>query len=253
MGHLDGKVAVVSGAGQGVGQGIALALAADGADVAVLGRTPEKLDTTCALLRARGVRAEPFVLDVRDTARVTEVVDEAAARFGGIDILVNNAYTGAYGPLLQLGDAQFRRGFDSGPFAAFAFMKAAHPHLKANGGGVIVNLVTSAMVRWDLSTYGAYASAKAALRTLTRAAACEWGADGIRVNAVAPHAASPAYAGWQEAHPEEAEEFCASIPLGYVGDCEQDIGRAVAMICGPDARYLTGATIPLDGGQAHFG
>ncbi|MGW2589831.1 SDR family NAD(P)-dependent oxidoreductase [Streptomyces sp. NPDC001515] len=253
MGHLDGKVAVVTGAGQGVGRGIALALAADGADVAVLGRTPEKLDTTCALLRERGVRAEPFVLDVRDTARVTEVVDEAADRLGGIDILVNNAYTGCYGPLLQLSDDQFRKGFDSGPFAAFAFMKAAHPHLKANGGGVIVNLVTSAMVRWDLSTYGAYASAKAALRTLTRAAACEWGRDGIRVNAVAPHAASPAYAGWQEAHPEEAAAFCASIPLGYVGDCEQDIGRAVAMICGPDARYLTGATIPLDGGQAHFG
>ncbi|MER6108389.1 SDR family NAD(P)-dependent oxidoreductase [Streptomyces hirsutus] len=250
--NFDGKVAVISGAGQGVGQGIALALASEGASVAVLGRTAAKLETTCEMLRARGAKAEPFVLDVLDTDRIPGVVEAVAERFGGIDILVNNAYTGCYGPLLSLGDEQFRRGFESGPFAAFAFMKAAHPHLKRNGG-VIVNLVTSAMVRWDLSTYGAYAAAKSALRTLTRAAANEWGRDGIRVNAIAPHAVSPAYAKWRDTHPEEAAEFCASIPLGYVGDCEQDIGRAVVMLCGPDARYLTGATIPLDGGQANFG
>ncbi|MFI6874797.1 SDR family NAD(P)-dependent oxidoreductase [Streptomyces sp. NPDC050400] len=253
MGHLDGKVAVITGAGQGVGQGIARALAADGASVAVLGRTAVKLDTTCGVLREQGVAAEPFVLDVGDTARIPAVVDDIAERFGGIDILVNNAYSGCYGPLLSLSDEQFQRGFGSGPFAAFALMKAAHPHMKRNGGGSIVNLVTSAMVRWDLSTYGAYAAAKSALRSLTRAAANEWGRDGIRVNAIAPHAASPAYATWQDAHPEEAAAFCASIPLGYVGDCEQDIGRAVAMLCGPDARYLTGATVPLDGGQANFG
>ncbi|MFB7189773.1 SDR family NAD(P)-dependent oxidoreductase [Streptomyces sp. NPDC056230] len=253
MGKLDGMVAVISGAGQGVGQGIALALASEGASVAVLGRTEAKLVATCELLRGRGVKAEPFVLDVLDTERIPALVEQIAERFGGIDILVNNAYTGCYGPLLSLRDEQFRRGFDSGPFAAFAFMKAAHPYLKENGGGVIVNLVTSAMVRWDLSTYGAYAAAKSALRSLTRAAADEWGRDGIRVNAVAPHAVSPAYARWQDARPEEAAEFRASIPLGYVGDCEQDIGRAVAMLCGPDARYLTGATVPLDGGQANFG
>ncbi|MFB7532658.1 SDR family NAD(P)-dependent oxidoreductase [Streptomyces sp. NPDC056178] len=253
MGKLDGMVAVISGAGQGIGQGIALALASEGASVAVLGRTEAKLVATCELLRGRGVKAEPFVLDVLDTERIPALVEQIAERFGGIDILVNNAYTGCYGPLLSLSDEQFRKGFDSGPFAAFAFMKAAHPYLKENGGGVIVNLVTSAMVRWDLSTYGAYAAAKSALRALTRAAADEWGRDGIRVNAVAPHAVSPAYARWQDARPEEAAEFRASIPLGYVGDCEQDIGRAVAMLCGPDARYLTGATVPLDGGQANFG
>ncbi|MEU9950975.1 SDR family oxidoreductase [Streptomyces sp. NPDC047939] len=253
MGGLEGKVAVVTGAGQGVGQGIALALASDGASVAVLGRTAAKLETTCELLRERGVRADPFVLDVLETDRIPSVVEDVAERFGSLDILVNNAYSGCYGPLLSLSDEEFQRGFESAPFAAFAFMKAAHPYLKRDGGGSVVNLVTSAMVRWDLSTYGAYAAAKSALRSLTRTAASEWGRDGIRVNAIAPHAVSPAYEGWQAAHPEEAAEFCASIPLGYVGDCEQDIGRAVAMLCGPDARYLTGATVPLDGGQANFG
>lgn len=253
MGNLDGKVAVITGAGQGVGQGIALALASEGASVAVLGRTAAKLETTCELLRERGVKAEPFVLDVLETDRIPSVVEDVAARFGSLDILVNNAYSGCYGPLLSLSDEEFQRGFNSAPFAAFAFMKAAHPYLKRDGGGSVINLVTSAMVRWDLSTYGAYAAAKSALRSLTRTAANEWGRDGIRVNAIAPHAVSPAYAGWQAARPEEAAEFCASIPLGYVGDCEQDIGRAVAMLCGPDARYLTGATVPLDGGQANFG
>lgn len=248
---LDGKVALISGAGQGVGRGIALALASEGVRVAVLGRTAAKLEATCELLRARGVEAEPFVLDVLDTDRIPGTVDAVAARFGGLDILVNNAYTGSYGPLLSMDDDRFAKGFRSGPFAAFALMRAAHPHLKRNGGS-IVNLVTSAMVRWDLSTYGAYAAAKSALRTLTRAAAHEWGPDGIRVNSIAPHAESPGFAKWQDENPEEAAAFRATIPLGYVGDCERDIGRAVVMLCGPDARYLTGATVPLDGGQANF-
>ncbi|MFD8566859.1 SDR family NAD(P)-dependent oxidoreductase [Streptomyces sp. NPDC059639] len=251
MGSLDGKVALVTGAGQGVGRGIALALAGEGAAIAVLGRTEGKLTAVCTELRERGARAEPFVLDVLDTERVPETVEAVAERLGGIDILVNNAYTGAYGPLLTLSDADFEKGFRSGPFAAFALMKACHPYLKRDGGCVI-NLVSSAMVRWDLRTYGAYAAAKVALRSLTRTAAGEWGRDGIRVNAIAPHATSPAYEKWQAQHPEEAQEFTTSIPLGYVGDCEQDIGRAVVMLCGPDARYLTGATVPLDGGQANF-
>lgn len=252
VGHLAGKVALVTGAGQGVGQGIALALASEGAAVAVVGRTAAKLDTTCELLRGRGVEAEPFPFDVLDTPRVPEVVEQVVARFGRVDILVNNAYSGAYGPLLTLSDDDFQRGFRSAPFAAFALMKAVHPHMKRAGGGSVVNLVTSAMVRWDLSTYGAYAAAKQALRSLTRTAANEWGPDGIRVNAIAPHAASPGYTRWAEANPEEARAFVDSIPLRYLGDCERDIGRAVVMLCGPDARYLTGATVPLDGGQANF-
>lgn len=252
-GPLAGRVALVTGAGQGVGQGIALALAGAGVDVAVVGRTAGKLDQTCELLRGRGVRAEAFTLDVADTEAVPGVVQQVVDSFGRLDVLVNNAYAGAHGPLLELSDRAFRKGFTTGPFASFAFMKAAHPHLKAHGDGSIVNLVTSAMVRWDPTTYGAYAAAKVAVKSLTRTAAVEWAPDGIRVNAVAPHALSPGLEWWTEQHPEEAAEFVASIPMRRIGDCEQDVGRAVVALVGPDMRYLTGATIPLDGGQAFFG
>lgn len=251
MGILDGKVALVTGAGQGVGQGIALGLAAEGCAVAVLGRTLSKVETTAELLRARGVKAEAIECDVADIGGIPAVMENVVSAFGGLDILVNNAYTGAYGPLLSMTDQKFQRGFVSGPFAAFALMKAAHPHLKERRGSVI-NVVSSAMVRWDLSTYGAYASAKSALRSLSRAAAHEWGADGIRVNSIAPHALSPGLAGWVDANPEEATAFAAGIPMGYIGDCEEDIGRAVVAIVSPAMRYLTGATVPLDGGQANF-
>jgi len=253
MGSLTGKVAIVTGAGQGVGQGIALALAREGVSIAVVGRTRAKLEATCDLLRPLGVPARPFVCDVADTAAIPGTVADAVAAFGGVDILVNNAYSGRYGSLLSMSDADFRLGFDTGPFAAFAFMTSCHPHMARRGGGCIVNLVSSAMVRWDPTTYGAYAAAKQALRSLTRTAAAEWGVDGIRANSIAPHALSPGLDRWMRANPAEAEEFRATIPLGYVGDCERDIGRAVVMLAGPDARYLTGATLPLDGGQAYFG
>ena len=252
MSDLRGRIAIVTGAGQGVGQGIALALAAEGVNIAVVGRTADKLENSCALLRDRGVEAESFLVDVSDTDAVPGVVDDIHRHFGGIDILVNNAYAGAYGPLLTMSDKAFRLGFETAPFAAFAFMKACHPHFVARGGGSIVNLVTSAMVRWDPTTYGSYAAAKQALRSLTRTAAVEWAADGIRANSIAPHALSPGLEGWTKANPDEAAAFVATIPMRRIGDPEADIGRAVVALVGPDLGYLTGATIPLDGGQATF-
>ncbi len=253
MDVLRGRVALVTGAGQGVGQGIAAALAGAGASVAVVGRTEAKLQATCTLIRERGASVAPFTVDVEDADAVPPLVEQVVDTLGGVDILVNNAYTGSFGPLLSMSDDDFQRGFRTAPFAAFALMKACHPHMTARGGGSVINLVTSAMVRWDSSTYGAYAAAKQAVRSLTRTAAAEWGRDGIRVNAIAPHALSPGMESWTKANPEEAAEFVGSIPLGRIGECEQDIGRAVVALVGPDMSYLTGATVPLDGGQAFFG
>jgi meso-butanediol dehydrogenase / (S,S)-butanediol dehydrogenase / diacetyl reductase len=251
MGILENKVAIVTGAGQGIGQGVACALAAEGALVAVVGRTRDKLLATCDAIRARGGVAEPFVCDVMDAAQIAGCVEAVVGRLGGVQILINNAQVVPLGRLLEVSDEDFFAGLQSGPVATLRMMRACHRYLKDDG--VIVNFASSAAVRWDASGYGAYAATKEAIRALPRAAACEWGVDGIRVNAVAPHALSPGLAGWVEANPHEAAAFFKTIPLGRVGDCERDIGRAIVFLASQDAAYLTGATLPLDGGQAYWG
>jgi len=252
MVDLTGKVALVTGAGQGVGQGIALALAAAGAAVAVTGRTRAKLEQTCALITERGRSALPIEGNVKDPASLAAMVEQTVGQFGRLDILVNNAQEVPNGPLLEVTDEAFMAGFESGPLASFRLMKLAHPHMAARGGGVIVNLASSAGIRWDMSGYGAYGAIKQATRVLTRAAAAEWGREGIRVLTIAPHAESPGLKWWVANNPEEAEAFFRTIPLGRIGRLEEDIGRAVAALCSDDMGYLTGATIPLDGGQANF-
>ncbi|MFC8932293.1 MULTISPECIES: SDR family NAD(P)-dependent oxidoreductase [Rhodococcus] len=253
MGKLEGKVALITGAGQGIGQGIALALAKEGAVIAVAGRTESKLHTTCGLLADIGARGEAVVCDVSKKDDITAAVDRTVELFGGIDILVNNANDCKPGPLLSVLDEDFERSFATGPLATLRMMQASYPHMNSRGGGVIINMVTSAAVRWDASNYGAYGSIKEGMRSLTRAAACEWGKDNIRVLNVAPHAKTPALQWWMDKNPEEAAAFVAGIPLGRVGDPEADIGRAVVFLVSEDAGYLTGATIPLDGGQSRWG
>ncbi|QSE40404.1 MULTISPECIES: SDR family NAD(P)-dependent oxidoreductase [Rhodococcus] len=253
MGKLEGKVALITGAGQGIGQGIALAFAKEGAVIAVAGRTESKLHTTCGLLADIGARGEAVVCDVSKKDDITAAVDRTVELFGGIDILVNNANDCKPGPLLSVLDEDFERSFATGPLATLRMMQASYPHMNSRGGGVIINMVTSAAVRWDASNYGAYGSIKEGMRSLTRAAACEWGKDNIRVLNVAPHAKTPALQWWMDKNPEEAAAFVAGIPLGRVGDPETDIGRAVVFLVSEDAGYLTGATIPLDGGQSRWG
>jgi meso-butanediol dehydrogenase/(S,S)-butanediol dehydrogenase/diacetyl reductase len=251
MNMLQGKVALVTGGGQGVGQGIAYSLAAEGAKVAVAGRTLATLEETCAEIRRRGGTALAVECDVMNQADIDRCVAQVVEAFGGLNILVNNAHIVPLGRILDVTDEAFMQGIDSGPVATLRLMRACYPHLK--GDGAVINLASSAAVRWDASGYGHYAATKEAIRSLSRGAACEWGVDGIRVNVIAPHALSPGLRGWIEGNPQEAEAFFNSIPLRRVGDCEQDIGRTVAFLVSDNARYLTGATIPLDGGQAYWG
>ncbi len=248
---LENKVALVTGAGQGVGQGIALALAGEGAKVAVTGRTLQKLETTCGLIGARGGEAMPVVCDVKSAEALQSCLDTVLNHFGGLQILVNNAQEVPLGTLHQLTEESFTAGWESGPLAVLRMMKLCYGHLK--GDGCIINLASAAAKRWDMSGYGAYAATKEAIRSLTRAAACEWGQDGIRCNAILPHARSPGMNWWIENNPEEAAEFLATIPQRRVGDCEQDIGRFVAVLCSDASAYVNGQSIALDGGQAFLG
>jgi len=248
---LENKVALVTGAGQGVGQGIALALAAEGAKVAVTGRTLEKLEATSALIAERGGTALPVVCNVKDEASLAACVDATLAEFKRLDILVNNAQEVPLGTLDQVTDENFAAGWESGPLATFRMMKLCRPHLK--DGGSIVNLASSAGKRWDMSGYGCYAATKEAIRSLTRAAAAEWGPEGIRTNVILPHAKSPGLEWWMDTNPEEAAAFVATIPQRRVGECEEDIGRFVAVLCSDASGYVNGQSIGLDGGQALIG
>jgi len=248
---LQGKAAIVTGAGQGVGRGVALALAEEGARVMLLGRTAAKLDAVRAEIEERGGEATTFAGDVKDLADIEGCVAATVERFSTVDILVNNAQEVPLGYLLELDDDAVNAGWESGPLATWRFMRACHPHLC--GGGAVVNMASRAGVRPDPIRRGAYAAAKEAIRAFTRAAAMEWGPDGIRVNAVLPYAMSPALEQLARDNPAEYEARRNESPLGRIGDSEADIGRTVVFLVGPDASYITGASIPVDGGTTFLG
>lgn len=235
-----------------MGQGIALALAGSGARVLVAGRTERRLERTVAEIEGRGGEAVAVVADVTDPDACEHLVERAVAELGGVDILVNNANITPLGSLLEVDDEAFRAGFEAGPLAVLRLMRRCHPHLVEAGGGVIVNLGSGSALRRDPVGIGCYAAVKDSIRVLTRSAACEWGPDGIRVVAVVPLAMSPGMRWWSEHDPERFAEVVAEVPLGYVGDCEEDVGRAVAWLCSEGARYVTGSTLMLDGGQAYL-
>jgi NAD(P)-dependent dehydrogenase (short-subunit alcohol dehydrogenase family) len=246
---LAGKVAIVTGGGRGLGRGLALALGAAGADVVVAGRSADALAATVAELTRRGGSGLAVTMDVTVADDVDRLVQTTVNTFGTVDILVNNAQgPHGHGRLLDVTDEQFETGFQSGPLAAFRLMRACHPHLR--GGGVVVNLGTGASLRSDPATYALYGAVKEATRFLSRVAAVEWAADGIRVHTIIPLAETDALSSWAKAMPDDAESFRRSIPLGRWGDPETDIGRAVVFLCGPDSGYITGGTILIDGGQA---
>jgi NAD(P)-dependent dehydrogenase (short-subunit alcohol dehydrogenase family) len=250
MGVLDGKVAIITGAGQGVGQGIAYAMADEGARIVVAGRTLAKCETTVAEIERRGGEAYALRCDVTDEDDIGACVAATVERYGTVDILVNNAQEVFITPLLHATREQFNRSWESGPLAAFSFMQACHDLLA--GGGVIINLATAASLRPDPDNYGVYASVKEAMRMLTRTAATEWGPDDIRVMTLIPLATSAGFEQWALDRPEEYEAFLRTVPLGRVGDCEADIGRAAVFLASPDAGYITGGTLIVDGGQAYL-
>jgi len=247
--ELEDKVAIVTGAGQGVGQGIAYALAARGCAVAVSGRTLSKCEITAKEIESRGGRAIAIEADVLSASDIESNLAATLSAFGRLDVLVNNAQVVPLGTLDQVTEEAFEDGWRSGPLATFRFMKAAYPHLKETRGS-IVNLGSSAALRWDSAGYGCYGAVKEAIRQLTRQAASEWGPDGIRANCILPLAMSPGMEGWIEHRPEEAQAFLSTVPLGRVGECETDIGNVVAFLASDDAAYVTGQSLLLDGGQA---
>jgi NAD(P)-dependent dehydrogenase (short-subunit alcohol dehydrogenase family) len=250
MGTLTDEPALVTGAGRGVGRGIALALAAEGASVAVVDRTEDSLGDTCAEIERRGGSAIPVVCDVRDLGAIERAVSTVVTQLGGLRVLVNNAQTPGTGSLLDVTEETIDDAWRSGPLAAFRFMRASHPHLR--DGGRVVNISSGAALLAGPPGLAAYAAVKAALQSFSRSAAVEWGRDGIRVNTVQPLVTSPGYEQWLQEHPEAAARSLDHVPTGRMGDAEADVGRTVVFLVGPDAGQITGTIVPVDGGAAYL-
>lgn len=248
-GRLNGKVAIITGGGQGVGLGIAQTFAAEGASLVLTGRDAGKLEGVAADLEARGGAVAVQAADARSRADAERVVAFAVERFGGIDVLVNNAQTSTPGVMLSdTTDEIIAATIESGLYGSIYYMQAVRPHMVARGGGSIINLGSRQGIVGPPG-YAVYGAAKEAIRGLSRAAAREWGADGIRVNVINPSAMSPIALQWLEDFPEEAARNLKEVALNRWGDPAGDIGPVALFLASGDSGYVSGQTINVDGGM----
>jgi NAD(P)-dependent dehydrogenase (short-subunit alcohol dehydrogenase family) len=249
---VAGRVVIVTGAGQGIGRGVALHLGRNGASVVVAEWKQHRGERTVEELSELGVPALAAVCDVSRKDQVDAMVAAAVERFGRVDALVNNAQTfRPQAPMATVAETDFDVFYESGVKGTLWGMQAVYPHMQGNGWGRIVNVASAAGIT-GMPGYGAYNASKEAIRALTRTAAREWGRDGIVVNCICPGAASrrglEAAARDDEAH----REFMRDHPIGRQGDPEDDIAPVVQFLCSDACRYLTGQTLMVDGGAFLF-
>jgi len=249
--RLAGRAALITGAADGIGQGIARRLAGEGAAVLVVDFDADKGRETTAELQSAGAKAAFFRCDVTDKDQVRGAVADCAERFGSVDILVNNAYRGAGTARIEhKSDALFEVAMDMCLYAAKWSMEAALPHMRARRWGRVVNVASLNGVNAHMGT-AEYNAGKEALRAYTRTAAREWAGYGICANIICPAAASASYRRFKEMAPDVAAATAAANPMGRMGDPAADIGGVVLFLASEDARYLTGNTLFVDGG-AHI-
>jgi 7-alpha-hydroxysteroid dehydrogenase len=243
--RVDGRVAVVTGAGRGIGAATALALAEAGSDVVLSARSADQLAEVAARVEAVGRTAVTVPADLRDLDAVAGLVEAATARFGRLDIVVNNVGGTAPRALLDTDPAFLERAFHFNVSTAHALVRAAVPALLDSGGGAVVG-IGSVMGRVAGRGYLAYGTAKAALAHYTRLAARDL-SPSIRVNAVAVGSVRTSALEFVVSDEPTRRRMEQRTPLGVIGDPE-DVAAAVVYLASPAARYVTGVVLPVDGG-----
>jgi NAD(P)-dependent dehydrogenase (short-subunit alcohol dehydrogenase family) len=247
---VRGKIALVTGASSGIGRAAAELLAHNGAQVALTGRTQEALEEVAARIAAQGGTAVPFAGDMRKEEDRKRIVAEAAARFAGIDILVNAAGTIANGSIENTSLADWRAMFEINLEAVFSLMQLAVPYLEKNRGS-IVNLSSVTGIR-AFPNVLAYCASKAGVDQLTRCAALELAPKGIRVNAIDPGVVVSNLhrrgGMGEEKYQAFLEHSKTTHPLGRVGRPE-DIAQAILFLASDQSSWITGVSLPVDGGR----
>ena len=243
MSISDGRVVIVTGAGQGVGRGLAQHLGKAGATVVVADYQADKGRRTAEELTGRGVRALAVDVDIREHGSIDAMVARVVGELGTVDAIINNAQTfRPNAPMRDVTAEDVDVFYRSGVLGTLRAMQAVYPHMRRAGWGRIVNFASS-MGRVGGEGFGAYNASKEAIRALTRTAAREWARDGIVVNAIAPAAAPPRAVGTPH-----YEAFMQACPMGRNGDPELDIGPVALFLCSDACRFLTGQTFMVDGG-----
>lgn len=246
MKRLSGRTALVTGASKGLGKAMAMALAAEGARIALVARQQETLDAVAAEVRGAGGEAEVFVADVTSEAQVARLGMDVAARMGKVEILINNAGINIRRPATEFTLDEWRRVLDTNLTSVFLMCRAFVPQMCGRGYGRILNL-TSIMSHVALGQRTAYCASKAGLLGYTRALALELAAEKITVNGISPGPFATEMNTPILQNPEANAQFISRIPLGRWGDV-REIGQLAVYLCSEDAGFITGTDILIDGG-----
>lgn len=248
IGQLQGKVALITGASRGIGRSIAEAYAAAGAKVVLSSRKQAGLDSVADAMTATGGEAMAFAAHSGDTAAIAQLVEAAVSKFGGIDILVNNAATNPhFGPILTADEGQWAKILDTNLVGYFRLVKVCAGIMEKRGGGVIIN-IASVAGKIPLPGLGVYCVSKAGVLMLTKVLAAELATMNIRVNAIAPGFIKTNFSRAIWDNPEISAAVIQSIPQRRIADPEEVVGAAL-FLASDAASYITGETIIIDGGQ----